>query len=63
MRRTTGRGERVDGYRIDHHEPVGQMLADRTYHVRGPLAPQYAAGGKMDGPRGGQGGIGNVALQ
>ncbi len=43
MRRTTGRGECVDGYRIDHHEPVGQMLADRTYHVRGPLAPQYAA--------------------
>jgi hypothetical protein len=63
MRRTTGRGERIGGDRIDHHEPVSQMLADRSYYVRGPLALQYPAEGKMDGPRGGQRGIGDVALQ
>ena len=50
-------------FQIDHHEPIGQMLADRSYHVRGPLAPQYSTEGKMDGLRGGQGGIGDASLQ
>ncbi len=63
MHRTKNRSEYVGGGQIDHHEPIGQMLADRSYHVRAPLAPQYSAEGKMDGPRGGQGGIGDASLQ